>query len=61
MDLSTIMWRKSRRSSEQGDQCVEVASTRGIVAVRDSKDPEGPGLLLARDDFRRFTSAIKIL
>ncbi|MFC9970186.1 DUF397 domain-containing protein [Spirillospora sp. NPDC127200] len=61
MDLSNAEWRKSRRSSEQGDQCVEVATIPGTVAVRDSKDPDGPKLLVSCDDFQRFANAIKIL
>ncbi|MBW4721245.1 DUF397 domain-containing protein [Saccharothrix obliqua] len=34
-------WRKSTRSTNT-DSCVEVA--RGLVAVRDSKNPDGPVL-----------------
>jgi hypothetical protein len=40
-DLSRAVWQKSRRSNGQAN-CVEVAhNLPGIVAVRDSKDPEG--------------------
>jgi hypothetical protein len=42
-DLSKLMWRRSSRSG--GNQCVEVASIEGVLAmVRDSKDPAGPVL-----------------
>ena len=39
-------WRKSRRSADQGGTTVEVASVEEsrAVAVRDSKDPDGPVL-----------------
>ncbi|MBM7770568.1 hypothetical protein JOD54_000772 [Actinokineospora baliensis] len=38
-------WRKSSASSANG-QCVEVAVAAGRVAVRDSKNPHGPVVLL---------------
>ncbi|MEU7981840.1 DUF397 domain-containing protein [Micromonospora sp. NPDC049081] len=45
MDLSGAQWRKSSRSNGQGGACVEVADNlSGVVAVRDSKDPDGPVL-----------------
>ncbi|TDC94953.1 DUF397 domain-containing protein [Actinomadura sp. 7K507] len=41
-------WRKSSHSSGSEGQCVEVAPlTRHGVAMRDSKDPDGPVLALA--------------
>jgi hypothetical protein len=44
-DLTGAKWRKSSLSSGNGGQCVEVASNLpGLVAVRDSKDPDGPKL-----------------
>ncbi|MEV5824940.1 DUF397 domain-containing protein [Spirillospora sp. NPDC052242] len=61
MDLSKATWRKSVRSSEQGDNCVELASVSGIVAIRDSKDPVGPKLVVSRRDFRRFAEVLKEL
>ncbi len=43
MDLSTAKWRKATRSSDQGDNCVEVlAGIPHSVALRDSKDPTAP-------------------
>lgn len=47
-------WVKSSYSGE-GSNCVEVAdltgTTRDGVAVRDSKDPAGPALLLRAEAF----------
>jgi hypothetical protein len=52
-------WRKSSYTSGQGN-CVEVASNvPGMVAVRDSKDPLGPTLAFAPDEWEGFTAAVK--
>jgi hypothetical protein len=59
MDLSGSVWRKSSRSSELGDNCVEVAGFLNVVAFRDSKDPDGPKVVVSRADFRWFAEAIK--
>ena len=59
-DLSQAIWRKSSYSSSTGQNCVEVATNlRGIVAVRDSKDPDGPTLLLSIPEWRFFLSRQK--
>ncbi|MEV1249687.1 DUF397 domain-containing protein [Nonomuraea sp. NPDC050022] len=60
MDLSTAAWRKSSRSSDNGGQCVEVATNLpGVVAVRDSKDPEGPKLIFTPAEWRTFITGLK--
>jgi hypothetical protein len=61
MDLSSATWRKASRSSDAGDNCVEVASVPSIVALRDSKDPDGGHILVSRKDFRHFTETLKNL
>ncbi|WP_242882391.1 DUF397 domain-containing protein [Actinomadura litoris] len=61
MDLTNALWRKASRSTNNGGDCVEVANAPGHVAVRDSKDPQGPHLILRRADFREFADAIKNL
>lgn len=57
--LSRAVWRKSARSNN-GGACVEVAANLpDIVAVRDSRDPSGPKLVIARSAWRAFTLHIK--
>jgi hypothetical protein len=59
LDLSRAQWHKGSRSGGSGS-CVEVArSLPGIVAVRDSKNPDGPKLLLALEDWRALTAVVK--
>ncbi|URM97185.1 DUF397 domain-containing protein [Actinomadura madurae] len=53
MDFNNLTWRKSTRSLSNGGECVELAGMAGaVVAVRDSKDPHGPVLLLTRAALR---------
>jgi hypothetical protein len=59
MDLSGARWRKSSHSGDNGGQCVELASLPGIVAVRDSKNPEGGALVFPRGAFRAFADELK--
>jgi hypothetical protein len=54
-DLSRAAWQKSSRSGGNGGQCVEVArNLPNIVAVRDSKDPDGAKLVFAIPQWQRF-------
>jgi hypothetical protein len=53
-DLSGAKWRKSTRSGGSGNQCVEVAGLSDTIAVRDSKNPDGPVLLFGVSDFAAF-------
>jgi hypothetical protein len=48
-----LAWRKARRSIANG-ACVEVAYTNGMIAVRDSKDPQGPMLMYTRAEWCAF-------
>jgi uncharacterized protein DUF397 len=60
MDLSRTEWRKSSRSGSNGGACVEVArNLPRVVAVRDSKDPDGPKIVTTPEDWQRFTASIK--
>jgi hypothetical protein len=50
------VWRKSIRSNQQPNGCVEVMDIGDGVAIRDSKDPAGPVLLACADAWREFLS-----
>ncbi len=54
--LGGAQWRKSSYSGDQGE-CVEIATLPGAIAVRDSKDPEGPALAFSPAAFAAFVSA----
>jgi len=59
IDLTDARWRKSSRSGGQGN-CVEVADNLpGAVAIRDSKDPAGPALVVDPASFAAFAEAVK--
>ncbi|MFE5832327.1 DUF397 domain-containing protein [Streptomyces sp. NPDC056488] len=55
--LGAVTWRKSSYSSDTGGDCVEVADLTAHVAVRDSKNPEGPAFLAAPAAFAAFVGA----
>jgi hypothetical protein len=60
VDVTRADWRKSSYSSANGGQCVEVArNLPGAVAVRDSKNPDGPELMFSRAVWRAFTAAVR--
>lgn len=60
MEPSRLTCRKAGYSGTNGGGCVEVAtSLPGIVAVRDSKDPEGPVLTVSPDDWARFLTRLR--
>ncbi|HEU5032768.1 MAG TPA: DUF397 domain-containing protein [Spirillospora sp.] len=59
MELTKAVWRKSSYTTSNGGDCVELASVPGTVAVRDSKDPDGPRLVFDRRAFAEFLTHIK--
>jgi hypothetical protein len=57
--VTDAQWQKSSHSTGTGDQCVEVADLAAAVAVRDSKDPDGPKLIFGPDAWRAFASQVR--
>ena len=57
-DLSTATWRRSSRSTATAN-CVEVAVAGPAVGIRDSKDPDGPVLVLPGAAWTHFVTAIR--
>jgi Domain of unknown function (DUF397) len=57
--LVGAIWRKSSYSGTNGN-CVEVATNLlRVVAVRDSKDAEGPVLVVSPEVWRGFIHSLK--
>ncbi|MDL4815573.1 DUF397 domain-containing protein [Actinomadura opuntiae] len=56
VEMAGLSWRKSVYSGSNAAECVELADAAGAVAdavaVRDSKDPDGPVLLVTRAALR---------
>lgn len=53
-------WFKSTYSNDQGGNCVEGARLPGgAMAVRDSKDPQGPALVFPAEAWNAFASAAR--
>ncbi|MFA1550995.1 DUF397 domain-containing protein [Actinomadura chokoriensis] len=57
-DLSLAHWRKSGRSSGNG-QCVEVADLGADIGVRDSKAPDAGHLTLSLQVWAAFMTQAK--
>ncbi|MEV6688826.1 DUF397 domain-containing protein [Streptomyces sp. NPDC051130] len=56
--LGGAAWRKSSYSSDTGGECVEVAAQPCVVAVRDSKNPDGPAFTVSPDAFTEFVRGL---
>ncbi len=59
VDLRHARWRKSTRSGPNCDNCVEIAFVTPAIAIRDSKDPDGPALILAPGGWSAFLTGTK--
>jgi hypothetical protein len=60
METIDQRWRRSSYSGNGGGNCVEVATSMpGVVAVRDSKNPDGPVLTVSRDEWASFITRLR--
>ena len=60
IDLSRAEWQKSSYSSQSGN-CVEVArNLLGLVAVRDSKEPDEARLVVSWEAWQVFMSQVRV-
>ncbi|WP_435970119.1 DUF397 domain-containing protein [Streptomyces sp. Qhu_M48] len=59
-DFTDTVWRKSSYSNGEGGDCLEVLDgVDGVVPVRDSKQTEGPVLVVAAVAWAAFVTALK--
>jgi hypothetical protein len=59
-DLSQAQWRKASLSTSGNGGCVEIAENiPGVVAIRDSKRPEGGACVVDRRAFAVFLADLK--
>jgi predicted secreted Zn-dependent protease len=59
MDLSRLTWRKSSYSNSNGGGCVEVGLGGPLVVIRDSKNPDGPKLIVSAAEWSAFLAGVK--
>jgi hypothetical protein len=55
---SVPVWRKAQRSVGNG-ACVEVAPVNGMIAIRDSKNPDGSVLLYTPVEWNAFLDGVR--
>jgi hypothetical protein len=58
--VAGVGWRRSSYSGGSGsNQCIDVRDLPGVIAVRDSKNPDGPKLVLSPTAWRSFTTDLR--
>jgi Domain of unknown function (DUF397) len=66
MELTGATWRKAAAPGQDDAACVEVALVAGskegseqVIAMRDSRSPDGPVLIFTPDEWRAFTAGVQ--
>ncbi|MDX3307531.1 DUF397 domain-containing protein [Streptomyces sp. NPDC054884] len=58
---SAVTWIKSSYSGANGGDCIEVSpDSPAAVPVRDSKNPDGPVIVVARSAWAAFVDAVSL-
>lgn len=58
--LTDARWRKSSYSGENGGNCIEITDGfPGVVPVRDSKNPQGPVLVIPAHAWASFVRSVQ--
>jgi hypothetical protein len=53
------VWKRSSKCENGGSNSVEVAELAGATAIRNGKDPDGPVLVWARNEWNSFVAGVK--
>lgn len=60
MDRNALTWFKSSYSDGNGGNCIEIAPDfPETVPVRDSKNPDGPVLVVTRSAWSAFVGSVR--
>jgi hypothetical protein len=59
MDATSVAWRTSSYSGDNGGTCVEVGTFGPSVAVRDSNHSDGPQLAFPASTWQALTDHLK--
>jgi Domain of unknown function (DUF397) len=66
MDLTGATWRKASSEGGSEEASVEIAVVPGskegsdqVIAMRDSRHPDGPVLIFTPDEWRAFTAGVQ--
>ena len=58
-ELNSAHWRRSSYSNANGGSCVEITEDLpGVVPVRDSKNPQGPVLVVPASIWDTFVNSL---
>ncbi|WP_030249615.1 DUF397 domain-containing protein [Streptomyces violens] len=61
-NLDRVRWRKSSYSTNEGGECVEVAELLpALVAIRDSKNPDGPVVTVTPGAFADLVAYVRLV